>query len=74
VKSDPNGLDHKERHMTDSTPTNGSDEEYDPALDKPSQAEGEDTDGEAPEPQNAGDEEIGHPSQAEGEDDSRVDG
>ncbi|RWZ61586.1 hypothetical protein ELQ92_11495 [Labedella populi] len=60
--------------MVDSTPTNGSDEEYDPALDKPSQAEGEDTGDESPEPQNAGNEGIGRPSQAEGEDDSRVDG
>ncbi len=60
--------------MTDSTAPTGADDEYDPALDKPSQAEGEDTDAAAPEPQNTGDEEIGHPSQAEGEDDSRVDG
>lgn len=39
-------------------------------LDKPSQAEGEDTDVEAPEPQAAGVEDIGKPSQAEGEDDA----
>jgi hypothetical protein len=61
----------KENSMTDSTPTAGSDDEqYDPALDKPSQAEGEDTDVAEPEPQDATDEPIGHPSQAEGEDDS----
>jgi hypothetical protein len=56
--------------MTDQTTPDGSaDEEYDPVLDKPSQAEGEDTDVETPEPQADGVEDIGKPSQAEGEDD-----
>ncbi|RUR00908.1 hypothetical protein [Labedella endophytica] len=57
--------------MTDQTSSTASDaEEYDPVLDKPSQAEGEDTDVEAPEPQTPGVEDIGKPSQAEGEDDA----
>ena len=56
--------------MTDHTTTGPADEEYDPVLDKPSQAEGEDTDVDVPEPQEAGVEDIGKPSQAEGEDDA----
>lgn len=56
--------------MTDSTATTGSDDELDPVMDKPSQAEGEDVDVDAPEPQEDGNEAIGRPSQAEGEDDS----
>lgn len=63
--------------MTDSTPHTGTsphaestDAAADAVLDKPSQAEGEDTGVEAPEPQAAGVEDIGKPSQAEGEDDA----
>lgn len=57
--------------MTDSTsPTGSADAEYDPVLDKPSQAEGEDTGVDVPEPQPEGVEDIGKPSQAEGEDDA----
>lgn len=58
--------------MTDSTPQTGHDDpdKYDDVIDRPSQAEGEDTGVEAPEPQDPGVEENGKPSQAEGEDDA----